>query len=194
MVQADDLIRLVVPPVCLTFRKEGPRWSHDVEVDGTPVASSVEWEPGRDDPARVVSPAYQQVLVQQTPEGGDQALLVGGWGAHHGAAVFTLTGAAAGVAIEVDVAVRTRADLQAMASTYTVHLSSGALVDAGPNAITWILDPPVGGRLRFESGSPFHVALAEAGRRRTRVQAGAEIVGDASTHRLLYRWQWLRPS
>ena len=195
IVQTDDAISIASPPIRLAFRWDGRRWSHAIEAGGRPVAASLEWEPGRDDPAPVVSPTYQQAGCQDGPAGA-QAMLVGQWGAHHGSAVFTVADDATGVVVEVDVAVRSRAALDALSSTYTVDRSSSDLVDAGPASVVWTLDDPPGGRLRFETGGPelgtFRVGLAEAGRRLTRVQAGADIAPGSATQRLVYRWRWLR--
>jgi hypothetical protein len=191
-VQTDDALVIDAPPVRLSFRWDGLRWTHELFAAGTLLARSVEWEPGRDDPSTVVSPSFQQISAQNGPEGA-RALLVGQWGRHHGSAVFDLTEDATGVAIEGDVAVRTREGLRSLASTYTVHRSSGDLVDAGPGGILWALDDPPGGVLRFEPVAPARVGLAEAGRRLTRAQALGEVVPGAATQRLRYRWRWVRP-
>ena len=190
--QTDDTLAVSAPPVRLTFRWDGRRWSHGLNVGAVQVASSVEFEPGRDDPARAVSPAYQQASLQEQT-GLARVLLVGQWGPHHGSAVFTVGDEPGGVAVEADVAIRSRAGLNVLAATYTVNRASGDLTDADPAAIFWTLDDAPGGRLGFEAVGAAWVGLAEAGRRLTRVQAGAEVVAGASTHRLVYRWRWLRP-
>jgi hypothetical protein len=190
-VQTDDELTFVAPPLRLTFRWDGRRWSHELAVSGRTVASSLEWEPGRDDPARVISPSYQQLSFQES-EGGRQGLLVGQWGHHHGSAVFGVNEAASGVVVDVDVAVRSRAPLLALASTYLVDLTSSDLTDAGPSSVVWEFAPaPAGGWLRFEADEPWRVGLAEAGRRATRVQATAEVAPTTATHRLRYRWNWV---
>ena len=191
IVQTDDEVSLDLPPLCLTFRRDALRWVHGLSVGGRAVAASLEWEPDRDDPARVVSPAYQQLSTQESAAG-PQALLVGQWGQNHGSAVFTLSEAEFGIIVDADIAVRTRSTLEALASTYLVHLTSSDLADAGPTAIVWDLANPPGGRLRFEPAGAGRVGLTEAGRRATRVQATAEVVPGRSTHRLHYRWCWLR--
>lgn len=191
--QTDDTLTVSAPPVRLTFRWDGRRWAHGLDLGGGPVAASVEFEPGRDDPARAVSPAYQQASLQEEPDLA-RVLLVGQWGPHHGSAVFTVRDEPGGVAVEADVAVRSRAGLLALAATYTVNRASGDLIDADPAAIFWSMDDPPGGRLSFEAVAASWVGLAEAGRRLTRVQAGSEVVPGASTHRLVYRWRWLRPA
>jgi hypothetical protein len=192
IVQTDDEFTIVAPPIRLVFRWDGRRWAHELSSGGRVIASSVEWEPERDDPSRVVSPAYQQVSPHMGSERAG-ALLVGQWGPHHGSAVFTVSDDENGVVIAADVAVRSRSVLEVLACTYTVHLSSSDLIDASPSAIDWRLDEPPGGRLRFETSQrngTGRVGLAEAGRRSTRVQASAEIVAGTATRRLEYRWRW----
>lgn len=191
--QTDDTLTVSAPPVRLAFHWDGLRWTHGLDLGAGPVAVSVEFEPGRDDPARAVSPAYQQASLQEEP-GAARVLLVGQWGPHHGSAVFSVRDEPGGVAVEADVAVRSRGGLLALAATYTVDRASGDLLDADPAAIVWSLDECPGGRLSFEAVGAARVGLAEAGRRLTRVQAGGEVVADASTHRLVYRWRWLRPA
>ncbi len=193
IVQNDDEVALVASPIRFAFRWDGRRWTHELGAGGRTLASSVEWDPERDDPTRVVSPAYQQ-LSQQVGPSGAQVLLVGQWGPHHCSAVFTLIEGLTGVVVEADVAVRTRAPLHAMASTYLVHLTSSDLAAAGPSAIQWNIDSMPSGVLRFESAGPvegpMRVGLAEAGRRATRVQASAEVDASQATQRLQYRWCW----
>jgi hypothetical protein len=190
IVQNDAELALVAPPIRFAFRWDGVRWSHVLDAGGRTLASSVEGDPDRDDPTRVVSPAYQQASAREGPAGA-QALLVGQWGPHHCSAVFTLTEAGSAVVVEADVAVRSRAKLHALASTYVVHLTSSDLATAGPSAIDWNVDA---GRLRFEPAGPaggaMRVGLAEAGRRATRVQATAAVDAAQATQRLHYRWCW----
>ena len=192
IVQTDDACTLAVPPIRLNFRWDGARWAHQIEADERVVAASVEWDSALGDPTRVVSPVFQQLSVQD--EGRfSRALLVGQWGPHHCSAVFTIGRNGDDVAIEADVAVRTRGELAALASTYSVDLSSSNLTEASPETIEWALGESPFGRLRFEPGDSLgmRVTLAEAGRRMTQVQADAPIQSKTSTHRLLYRWRWL---
>ncbi|GAC1472805.1 MAG: hypothetical protein NVSMB9_20480 [Isosphaeraceae bacterium] len=194
ILQTHDRLTLVAPPIELAFDWDGARWSHRLDVGGQTIAASLEWEPGRDDPSRVVSPAYQQATAQESDEG-PRALLVGQWGPNHGSAVFLLSEGPDGVVVAVDVAVRTRARLDALSSTYNVARTSSDLIDAGPESILWSLEEPPGGRLSFEPGSPasgaFRVGLAEAGPGSTRVQAEARL-SSAATQRLCYHWRWTR--
>jgi hypothetical protein len=47
------------------------------------------------------------------------------------------------------------------------------------------------GRLEFRARGASDVALAEAGRRATRVQAVAWLDRSTHTHRLIYCWRWI---
>jgi hypothetical protein len=188
-VQTDDVCTLLAPPVRLVFRWDGDRWTHQIAVGDAVLASSVEWDVDHGDPNRVVSPAFQQIAAPGPP-----VLVVGQWGRHHFSGVFTLTTEDRRVIVEVDTAVRTRAPLESLGSTYRVYLSSSDLTSADATAVEWTLGPPHPGRLRFEPGEsdagPARVDLAEAGRRETRVQVVAPIVDGRATHRLRYRWTW----
>jgi hypothetical protein len=187
--RTDDACTIEAPPVRLVFRWVGDRWAHSIQAGADTLATSEEWDALRGDPARVVSPAFQQLSHQAAREG-EQALLVGQWGPHHFSGVFTVTAGRTGVTIEADVAVRTRAELAALASTYRVHLASGDLVEADPAAAVWRAGPGAPGRLSLEPDAPARVSLAEAGRRETRVQADAAIVPGNRTQRLVYQWRW----
>jgi hypothetical protein len=197
ILQSDDACTLSAHSLRLNFVWDGTRWTHKIEAGDVLLASTVEWETGLGDPTRVVSPAFQQMSIQQEGDT-SRALLVGQWGHHHFSGVFTLTGDASGmVLIEADVAVRTRGALEALASTYRVDLTSSDLIDADRSAIEWAVNSRSPGRLRFEAGAApsMGVSMAEAGRRMTRVQANAPLVSDsAATHRLLYRWRWISDS
>jgi len=199
IVRTDDAITLDAPPLALAFRWDGERWSHVLSVAGRPVAVTLEGDAGRDDPGRIVSPAFQQAGTDDGPDD-PRAMLVGQWGKAHCSAVFSARdtpGADGSAALTADVAVRTREPLTHLASTYLVDLGSGDLADADPRAITWALDGPSPGRLRFEAGDlpggpSILVGLAEAGRRSVRVQAGLGCGSGpvAATRRLIYRWRW----
>jgi hypothetical protein len=197
ILQSEDACTLSAHSIRLLFVWDGTRWTHRIETGDLLLASSVEWEPGLGDPTRVVSPAFQQMSIQQQGDS-SRALLVGQWGHHHFSGVFTLSSDGSGmVLIEADVAVRTRGTLEALASTYRVGLTSSDLIDADHSAIEWAVDSGSPGRLRFEAGAApsMRVSMAEAGRRMTRVQANAPLVsGTAATHRLLYRWRWISDS
>jgi hypothetical protein len=188
--QTDELLSIEADPLFAVFRWDGPRWRHELFLGDRRLASSVEWEQGRDDPTRVVSPAFQQLSHQEGPRG-PRVLLVGQWGNHHCSGVFNFEEGSSGVSIGVDVAVRSRGSLVAMASTYTVELVASDLVEAGPTGVLWRVESPAAGLLRFEAEPPASVSLAEAGRCATCLQARAPIDESALTHRLVYRWHWL---
>jgi hypothetical protein len=190
IVEADRCPVLAAPPLQLAFQSNGIRWAHTLRVGDTLVAASVEWEPERDDVDRMISPAYQHLATSQT-DGGPQAMVLGQWGRHHGSGTFLVAKTATGAVVDVDVAVRTKAPLAAMACTYHVDLSSSALVEADASAIAWALSGPPGGVLRFEPGSSAEqVVLAEAGRRGVKVQVSCSSEGSRPTRRLRYRWRW----
>ena len=176
-------------PFRLAFTWDGVRWSHALTFEGRLLASSLEMEPERDDPARLISPAYQQ-FSHQEGGGGVQALLVGQWGPHHCSGVFTCEFQNPGISIAVDVAVRTRGVIEALAATYLVQRTSSDLRDANPLLMVWELEGHKPSRLRFEARAPAGVCLAEGGRQATRIQASGRIEPDSSTQRLYYCWQW----
>jgi len=189
LVTDGDLRSIATPTLRLAFRWVGDRWTHALEVGRdarVPIAWPIEGDPARDDPARVVSPAFQQLEFQEAGSG-LQALLVGQSGPHHFSAVFTVEESGGGAAVTVDVADRCRGPVEALASTYWVDAVSGDLVDADESAIRWSV---AGGRLGFEATPPTRAQLSEAGRRATRVQATAPIVAGVHTHRCIYRWRW----
>jgi hypothetical protein len=184
---------LSAPGLRLSFSRVGDRWTHVLEVgdgDGAlAVASAVEGDPDRDDPARVVSPSYQEIRPHAF-DGGVRALLTGQSSPHHFSAVVTARRDGEGVAVEFDVADRCRRPVAALAGTYLVRLGSGALVDASPGRIVWGGDVLGSGRLEFSAEGPGSVSLGEAGRRAARVQAIALVVPITFTHRFVYRWRW----
>jgi hypothetical protein len=179
---------IVTPTLRLAFRWVDDRWVHSIEPgrSGIPIAWTIEGDPSRDDPSRVVSPAYQQLEFQEGGRG-LQALLVGQSGPHHFSAVFTVEESEGGTDIAADVADRCRVPIQALACTYWVDVRSGDLLDADTSGIQWSI---ASGRLAFGASSPGSAQLSEAGRRATRVQANASLVPGAYTHRCLYQWRW----
>jgi hypothetical protein len=195
VVETDDEIAIETAPLRLVFRWDGARWSHALEVGGRAVAWSLEVDPGREDPDRIVTPAYQQVSAQRGRDGA-QILAVGQTGPHHCSAVFDVRRGPDEAVVAVDVAVRSQGGvrLQALASTYHVALPPGALRDGSPLRCRWDLDPSAGGSLAFEYGGPptgaSQVGLAEAGRGATCAQAFARLDPSSRTQRLLYQWCW----
>jgi hypothetical protein len=177
----------------LRFLWLGHSWTHSIEYQGAESGTyrvltlALEGDPERDDPARVVSPAYQQIHFQG--EGSElQALLVGQSGPHHFSAVFSFDDRSGGdVSIDVDVADRCQGLVEMLATTYIVDARSDELIEADPHGAAWDFDP---GRLTFAVVSPARFALAEAGRRSTQIQALADPESKSATRRLRYQWHW----
>ena len=184
-----EIRSIVGSDFALIFERSDDRWTHAIAVAGEPIARSVEWYADRDDPARVVSPVFQELHFQTDPAGNHQALLVGMSGTHHFSAVFTLTEAETATTLAVDIADRTRSQAIALASTYTVMLNSSDLADCDESAISWSLPAH---RLEFRAGTMTKVGAAEAGRRATRVQAWIEASAPPATHRWQYEWRFTR--
>ena len=188
-----DAKAIVAGDLRLAFRWTGERWVHRLELQERDqviprvLAASVEGDPDRDDPTRVVSPAYQQLHFQEDGRS-MQALLVGQSGPHHFSAVFTLVEEIFGdVSIHVDVADRCRGPVEAFASTYAVNARSDELADASPIKASWNFGPDC---LAFVARPPAQVAVAEAGRLATSIQALAGPDPGSATRRLLYDWHW----
>ena len=182
----------------LEFQRRGERWIHGLSLaTGEPtlltgIAVTVEGDPERDDPARVVSPIYQDLQDHPAPAG-ERALLTGQSRPHHFSAVVTVRSDGPIAVIEFDVADRCRAPITVLAATYAVQLGSSALMDAGPEGILWGGAALRRGRLEFRSSGGGTVALAEAGRQATRVQAIARLDPTTHTQRLIYSWRWTPP-
>lgn len=184
------------PGLRLSFSWTGDRWSHALEVGGqapVEVARSVESDAQRDDPARVVSPAYQEIREHPFAEG-VRVLLTGQATPHHFSAVVTVRREENGVMVEFDIADRCREPVAALGSTYLVPLGSSDLVDGTPGRAAWSGEALGDGRLEFTAEGCGTLSLAEAGRRASRVQALASIDPTVRTHRLLYRWRWSPPA
>jgi hypothetical protein len=181
----------------VAFARLGPLWAHALLLplaDGPALVQTVDNDPNHGDPARVVSPVYQEIRRHESGAGpGLCLLLTGTFFQHHFSAAITL-----GVdserpdtpVLDVDVADRCRAHVVTLAATYNVRLDSGALIDASPQAITWDAFGPDERRLELVAIAPSTLALAEAGRNATRVQVLAAIDSGSFTHRLRYRWRW----
>ncbi len=196
--QSDDRCSIGTAAFRLEFVWIGDRWTHGLltgpvpPAPGTwqPLVLAVESDPARDGPRRVVSPTFQELHLET---GGDapRALLVGQSGPHHFSAVFTVQERAVGVTIEVEVADRCRAEIDAMASTYQVDRPPGALREATPAQATWDLGDPTANVLVFEGVASAQVGVSEGGRRATRVQAGTVIEPRRATHCWSYRWRYV---
>jgi hypothetical protein len=185
--QSEDRTAMCALGMRVVFARMGALWTHSVFL---PPDDDLE----RNDPARIVSPVYQEIHRHESPR--DEALcllLTGTLFKHHFSAVVSLTtdpDRPDGLMLDVDVADRCRAPVENLAATYTVRLDSGALADAGPRAILWDKSGPGAGRLELDAVAPSTLALAEAGRTATRVQILAAIQPGSYTHRLHYRWRW----
>lgn len=206
--ESDDRVVVRGPEARMTFLRLGDRWIHhlsfgrlqsnapNADADAEELASTEESDPRQDDPARVVSPVYQE-LHRHTFAGdagrGVCLLLTGKLFHHHFSAVVTIADdpdRAGGVIVDFDVADRCRAEVATLAATYLVRLGSSGLRDAGAHAIAWTGDRLGDGLLTMEPDAGATLALAEAGRRCTRAQALAKLEPGSFTHRLRYRWRW----
>lgn len=188
----DDFRQIAGPSARLTFRRFEGRWTHEVAFgpSATALAQAVEHDPARDDPSRLVSPAYQEFHWQPDLDAA-RSFLTGQLTPHHFSAVVTPHPEPGGASIEFDVAGRSRAEIVAFACTYDVDADPGALVDAGPSAIAWESPDAWGpGRLEFAVEPPGAVVLGEGTRRGVRVQALAPLTPGVHTRRCVYRWRW----
>jgi hypothetical protein len=195
--QTEDHAELHGPGLRLAFARTGAVWTHAISVSdehGLELVRTVESDPDRDHPGRVVSPVYQELQRHHDAAGSSVCLLATGtFYRHHFSAVITLKAdpdRQGGLMLDVDVADRCRAVVESLAATYTVRLDSGALAGACPEAITWEIAGGSAGRLELEAVAPSTLVLAEGGRSATRVQILAAILPGGFTHRLHYRWRW----
>ncbi len=191
--QDDGRRSIVLPNFRLDFVWVADRWTHALSVPGANPATvrAVEGDANRDDSARVVSPAYQQIHLHDEA-GVPMVLLVGQSGPHHFSASFAVKADEAGVSVEVDVADRCRAEVAALACTYVVEATSGDLIAADGSGADWAPQPLRG--LSFRVEPPGSATLGEAGRRATQVQATAAITAGAGTHRCRYTWRFTAKS
>jgi hypothetical protein len=194
--QTEDRADMCGPGLRITFARTGALWNHSLVLpgdDGFEVARTVESDPDRDNPRRVVSPVYQDIHRHEGVHGpGLCLLLTGTLYKHHFSAVIQLgvdPDQPAGLVFDVDVADRCRSPVEHLAATYTVKLDSGKLAGAAPEVITWENVGPNAGRLELVAVAPSFLVLAEAGRSATRVQVNAAIQPGSLTHRLHYRWR-----
>ncbi|MDR3633712.1 MAG: hypothetical protein P4L84_07730 [Isosphaeraceae bacterium] len=189
--ESGDCIAIEGSGLRFTFQRQGERWEHALSLsNGTgAVAASVEGDAARDDPARVVSPAYQEVHRHPADQG-FLLLLTGQSGPHHYSAVVTARREGRSFIVEFDVADRCRSAVEVLAATYLVRMGSSDLVEAGPDGVVWGGAAVGQGRLEFGADASDSVALAEAGRCAMRVQALARIEPSTHTQRLHYRWRW----
>jgi hypothetical protein len=199
--ETDDRAVMSGPGLRLTLARFGDRWTHRLGRPGEDekdIACAVESDLERDSPARVVSPVYQEIHRHERPEAPGLCLLLTGrlFQHHFSAAVNLRIGPdrLQTLVLDIDVADRCRAPVQSVAATYSVGFDSSALVDAGPQLIAWEADGRCPGRLELLADPPCTLALAEAGRRASRVQVLAAIQPATFTYRLRYRWRWTKVS
>jgi hypothetical protein len=189
----DDQIELRGPAFGVEFRRLGDRWSHAIlgQGAGIALARTISVQPEGEDPARVVAPVYQEAQLHGPENGASLCLLLTGlFFKHHFSAAVTLARDPLDdgrIRLEFDVADRCRSPVETLAATYLVGLDSGALTAADPDRIAWRLDS---GLLELLAFPPASLAMAEAGRRATRVQVLAAIQPGSFTHRLHYGWRW----
>lgn len=193
---AEDRKILAASGLRLIFTRTADRWTHALELDGSVLAESLETDADRSDASAVVSPAYQEIQPHSLGDQQDSplcVLLTGKHFDHHFSAAVTfsiISDRPGGVLVEWDVADRCRSPVSYLAATYQTPLGPGELADAGPHAIRWTGDRLGSGSLELLGGPPEILALAEAGRTGTRVQAVAKVDAAVFTHRLRYRWRW----
>jgi hypothetical protein len=206
--EGDDRVIIGAPCARITFLRRDDRWIHEITLtddSGERASMSASWlvkslECGLDhaDPQRIVSPVYQEIHRHEVPGQKFRAvrvLLTGHLFEHHfSAAVSVMPDPQEPrfAVLEFDVADRCRAPVQVLAATYVVAAGSNELVDAGPHGVVWTgLGPGVAKiRMEMRCEPPVTLAMAEAGRQATRVQALAAIDPSLFTHRLAYRWRW----
>ena len=208
--QSDDRIAIQGAGGRLDFVRVGERWTHDLRLVTTGwalpadwpaiIASSVEIDPERDEPTRIVSPVYQEIQRHEFSAEqvrGQCVLLTGRAFKHIFSAALTLSRDAnepAFTVLDIDVADRCREPVESLAASYLVRLGSSELIEAGPHAIAWSGGAIGTARVELHCDPPGRLALAEAGRQATRVQALAAINPGDFTHRLRYRWRWAAAS
>jgi hypothetical protein len=197
--ESDDKIVVAGAELQVTFTKSGDCWTHRVELPGTTpmeLARVLESDPERDDPMRIVSPVYQEIHRHDAfSQEGCCLLLTGRLFQHHFSAVFRLhapDGAQGALVAEFDVADRCRAPVASLAATYVVMRPSGAIADADTTRVAWNVGIDDENGLELCAHPPCTLALAEAGRQATRVQALAAPSTDSFTHRFCYRWRRAR--
>lgn len=189
---SDDRHTFLTPFGRVEFFWRDDRWVHaltpGVRCDGLPRVETVEGDPDRDNPARVVSPAYQQAHVETGPDGISRMLLVGQSGPHHFSAAFAIEADEAGATLDVDVADRCRSPIEALAATYQAGPTSAEFDGDPRSSFAWTLG---GARLALEAGPHASLAVESAGygpSLLTQVVAGLDPASH--THRLRYRWRW----
>jgi hypothetical protein len=187
----------------VVFERAGDRWKHHLAI-GSPgevlpkrgpaiVASSVDHDPDR----HTVRPVFQE--LQRHALTADRAgvrcvLLTGRALEHNFSAAMTIApdpDAPEFVVLDIDVADRCRDPFVELAATYRMRLGSEELVKADSHAIIWSGGTIGADRLELRCEAPTLVlALPEAVRKGTMVQAFQGFEAGRFTHRLRYRWRW----
>jgi hypothetical protein len=195
--ESDDRIVMSAVDLAVIFDRAGDRWTHHLNL-GRPApcaqAQAVESDPKHQAPARVASPVYQE--IHRHDRGGQAGLcclLTGLMFQHHFSAVVTLKPDAAQpemLLLDFDVADRCRTPVETLAATYRITLDSSEVAESDPHRIVWTGGKLGQARLELFAPPPAALALAEAGRQATLVQAVALVEPATFTHRLFYRWRW----
>jgi hypothetical protein len=202
--ESDDRVVIQGADARMTFARLGDRWIHHLSFgrldqhddEPTELISTEESDPRGDDPARVVSPVYQELHRHEFASDFDRGvclLLTGRQFHHHFSAAVTIAAdpeRKGAVIVDFDVADRCRADVASLAATYLVRLGSSDLRDADAQSISWTSAAINQGLLTLQAEADGILALGEAGRQAARVQALARIASGSFTHRLHYRWLW----
>lgn len=186
-----DVRTIRAPGSTWTFRRRADRWLHEFGFGaGDPFASSVEADPAAPEanPSEILSPTFQDLQWHPEVAPKARALLTGQATYHHFSAVVAASIRPDGLLEwEIDVADRCRGEIAALTSTYIINASSSDLIDAAPDRIAW--NHPKG-RIDLTVSLGATLALAEAGRRTTRLQIMAKIDPRSNTQRYIYRWRW----
>ena len=203
--QSSSGAETIVASCCeLRFWWHQDRWKHEVvstaQAESLPRLSAVEAVADLAEHARVVSPTYQQIhLEEDKGKKVVRAFLVGQSGPHHFSAAFEVEDRPHGAVIDVDVADRCLSPVEYLAATYAIEPSSGTWTTEAPtqadavdvrSAIVLTCEHPHS-RLIFEADAPARHAVEEAGHGSVRVQALAQLRPSDRTHRFRYRWRWV---
>lgn len=206
--QTDDRVEIEGPDWRISIRRRGGRWLHGlsfgdfdpVEIERWPLISSVESDRDAEDPTRVASPVYEELQRRDEPETSAKSVrlaLSGKHFQHDFSAVLTVGDdpeEPGTIVANFDIANDCRGEVNSFAATYLVRLNSGALLSADSESIVWAGGPLGDGTLTFRVGPGAALALAEAGRHSSRIQALAGLKADSSTHQLRYQWRWATAS
>ncbi len=187
--EGDDLVTIRTPAVRVALRRDSDRWVHELgPADGPSWLASVEDSADSGDPARIVSPVYQEVHHHSFDDDDRRVrlLLSGHLHKHYFSAVLTVeVGDDGATVIDFDVADRCRDQVARLAATYEVRL--GEPETAGPRAASWPLGDAV---LALAAGDGANLTTAAEGSRPARVEVVANLNPGEYTHRLRYRWTW----